>query len=65
MSWTYDQWKTTPPEEQPGVPDIEKAICTICAYVESPGFYTGCMFNDGLDCNGWECDGRGNLTRAR
>jgi hypothetical protein len=39
------------------------AQCTLCAAVESPGFYTGCMFKDGYDCNGWTCDGNGNLSR--
>ena len=40
-----------------------KAICTLCAKVESSGFYTGCMIQDGIECNGWQCDGNGNLTR--
>lgn len=43
--------------------EVEHAACTICAHMPSPGFYTGCMFQDGLDCNGWTCDGRGQLTR--
>lgn len=43
---------------------IEKTHCTLCAAVPSPMFYTGCMFMDGHDCNGWTCDGKGNLTRS-
>lgn len=42
----------------------ENAVCSLCAKVESPFFYTGCMFEDGHDCNGWQCDGNGNLTRS-
>ncbi|WP_316200985.1 MULTISPECIES: hypothetical protein [unclassified Bradyrhizobium] len=40
----------------------ETAKCTLCAEVEVPGFYHGCMVADGhvLD---WRCDGHGNLTR--
>lgn len=41
----------------------ETAKCTLCAAVESPGFYTGCMIADGHGGNGWACDGKGNLTR--
>lgn len=41
----------------------EQAKCTLCAGLPSSGFYTGCMFKDGHDCNGWQCDGSGNLTR--
>lgn len=41
----------------------ETAICTLCAKIESSGFYTGCLIKDGHDCNGWQCDGNGNLTR--
>lgn len=42
----------------------EKSKCTLCAKVESPGFYTGCMIKDGAcSDSGWECDGNGNLTR--
>ena len=42
----------------------QHATCTLCAKVESPGFYTGCMIKDG-ECTdtGWQCDGNGNLTR--
>ncbi|WP_047308810.1 hypothetical protein [Rhodopseudomonas palustris] len=43
----------------------ETATCTICAAVESPGFYTGCILNDGVadgKCE-WTCDGQGSLTR--
>ena len=39
------------------------ATCTLCAKVDSPGFYTGCLLNDGHDPgNKWSCDGNGNLT---
>lgn len=41
----------------------EKAQCTLCSAVESPGFYTGCMIQDGIYSKDWECDGKGNLTR--
>ncbi len=42
----------------------EKATCTLCAKVESSGFYTGCMIQDGACTDsGWQCDGNGNLTR--
>lgn len=40
----------------------ETAHCTLCAAVESPGFYTGCMVRDG-HAPDWDCDGKGNLTR--
>jgi hypothetical protein len=40
----------------------ETAICTLCAGVESPGFYTGCMVRDG-HITDWQCDGNGNLSR--
>lgn len=42
----------------------EKSTCTLCSKVESEGFYTGCMVQDGhcVDTN-WKCDGNGNLTR--
>jgi hypothetical protein len=38
----------------------DKALCSLCAGVESPGFYTGCMVKDG-HCEEWTCDGSGNL----
>ena len=43
------------------------AICTLCAKVESPGFYTGCLLNDGEDVPRCEytCDGNGNLFLKR
>lgn len=44
--------------------NIEHAACSLCANVESPGFYTGCMIKDGHGGNGWDCDGNGNLTRS-
>lgn len=40
----------------------ETAVCTLCAGVESPGFYTGCMVADG-HVSDWQCDGKGNLSR--
>src|SRR6185369_8427312 len=40
----------------------EQVKCTLCAAVESPGFYTGCMVKDG-HAPEWDCDGKGNLTR--
>lgn len=40
----------------------KKTKCTLCATVESPGFYTGCMYLAGEDCGEWKCDGHGNLT---
>lgn len=43
--------------------EIETTKCTLCAAVESPGFYTGCMCKDLGPQNGWVCDGNGNLTR--
>ena len=44
---------------------LERARCTLCAGVESHGFYTGCMQRDeGKPINGWTCDGEGNLTRT-
>lgn len=41
--------------------------CTICApgsnEKDSPGFYHGCMAADeGGVCNGWTCNGQGQLT---
>ncbi|WP_315782251.1 hypothetical protein [Bradyrhizobium sp. SZCCHNPS1003] len=44
-------------------PMPETAKCTLCAAVESPGFYTGCMVRDG-EVTDWRCDGKGHLTRA-
>ena len=44
---------------------VERALCTLCAKLESPGFYTGCMIEDGYDGNGWCCDGNGNLTHEK
>lgn len=42
----------------------ERAQCTLCASEPSPGFYTGCMIQDGAaKQTGWNCDGKGNLTR--
>ena len=42
----------------------ERAYCTLCCGVESPGFYTGCMINDGaLTDTTWKCDGDGHLSR--
>lgn len=38
--------------------------CTLCASVDSPGFYTGCMVKDG-HAPEWQCDGMGNLTPRR
>ncbi|MCP1932185.1 hypothetical protein [Bradyrhizobium elkanii] len=40
---------------------VTTAKCTLCAKVESPGFYTGCMVKDG-HVTDWNCDGNGNLT---
>ncbi|ARQ95248.1 hypothetical protein [Bradyrhizobium phage BDU-MI-1] len=40
----------------------ETVPCTLCAAVESPGFYTGCMVRDG-HAPEWDCDGKGNLTK--
>jgi hypothetical protein len=45
---------------------IEQAECTLCAAVESPGFFTGCMIRDDPTFDnreGWICDGRGHLAR--
>ena len=43
----------------------ETATCTLCAGIESPGFYTGCMIkDDNCKDSGWDCDGKGNLTRC-
>lgn len=49
-------------------PALEFAACTLCADVESPGFYTGCMIRDeppreGFNTEGWSCNGRGVLAR--
>ena len=41
---------------------IERAMCTICATVESPHFYHGCAVRDGYITD-WQCDGEGHLTR--
>lgn len=41
----------------------DTAKCTLCAKEDSPGFYTGCMINDGFGhTSDWRCDGQGNLT---
>lgn len=45
------------------------AICTLCAKVESPGFFTGCLLNDVAKedvppCE-YTCDGNGNLFLKR
>jgi hypothetical protein len=47
-----------------GVGGMEYATCTLCASVESSGFYTGCMIADG-HCKetGWKCDEHGHLSR--
>lgn len=47
--------------------EIEHASCTLCAGLESPGFYTGCMIKDKAIPGGsdWSCDGRGNLARIK
>ena len=42
---------------------IETSTCTLCAKIESPGFYTGCLCKEHGIQNGWACDGDGNLTR--
>lgn len=42
----------------------DRTLCTLCAGAESPGFYTGCLINDGhVKDSEYDCDGRGNLTR--
>lgn len=44
----------------------ERATCTLCAKVESQGFYTGCMIRDGYCTDsGWSCDGDGHLARLQ
>lgn len=53
MNWNFDKLP-----EPDGIPDFLKRDannrapfmaqpCTLCAAVESPGFYTGCMVKDG------------------
>lgn len=43
---------------------VQRGHCTLCAGVESPGFYTGCLINDGqLPKSTWTCDGKGRLSR--
>jgi hypothetical protein len=42
--------------------ETETAKCTLCSAIESPGFYHGCMVNDGQVAD-WKCDGHGNLRR--
>jgi hypothetical protein len=37
-------------------------LCTLCAAVESPMFYTGCLIKDGHGSGEFDCDGRGHLT---
>lgn len=53
--WTYEQHRQ---------PERETEICTLCAGLESPDFYTGCMVQDG-HVTDWQCDGKGNLSRDK
>lgn len=43
--------------------EIEFADCTLCAKEDCPGFYTGCMVNDGHGKT-WSCK-NGKLIRWR
>lgn len=47
----------------------ERAICTNCCSNGSEGFFPGCMIRDvpvgTVDFGGWECDGKGHLTRLK
>lgn len=55
-------------------PELEQDACTICTGIKNrddpkaddwPGFYRGCICQDqGGTCNGWSCDGEGNLHRV-
>ena len=37
--------------------------CTLCSSKPAEGCYTGCLVKDLGPLDGWNCDGKGNLTR--
>lgn len=43
----------------------QHGVCSLCSAKPADGFFTGCLVRDlpQQDHNGWQCDGRGMLTR--